>query len=415
MIEGGLGVVPGVRCTGVWAGFRRNPKRRDLALVVVEEGSVGAAVFTKNRFCAAPVQVSRGHLERMQSSGDSVRAVLINSGNANAATGAQGLQTAVESAGLLADALGCQAHQVFVASTGVIGVPLGIELFEKGLPKAIAHLDDHTNALAHGQACANAIMTTDTVSKMAALRYQAAAGAEDVNARYTIGGMAKGSGMIEPNMATMLAVMATDAPISQAAAQEALRIATGRSFNKVSVDSDTSTNDCAFLLSTRQAKGPVIEPGTAAFEDFVQALSVVCIDLARQIARDGEGASKLVTVNLSGAASDADADSAARAVANSPLVKTAIAGHDANWGRIAMAIGKSGADFEQEQVSISIMGMPVCSKGLTIPFNEDEALRRFQEPEIVIDIDLGAGSCATTIWTCDLTHGYITINGDYRT
>ena len=190
-----------------------------------------------------------------------------------------------------------------------------------------------------------------------------------------------------------------------------------KTFNKVTVDSDTSTNDTCIMLASGAAgvDVPLIEEGSDAYEELRYAVYSVCEALARGIASDGEGASKLVTVNVAGAASEEDADTAARAVANSPLVKTAIAGHDCNWGRIAMALGKCGVVFEQTDVSIDIMGMPVCRKGLTVPFDEDEALRRFEAPEIVIDADLGAGECSTTVWTCDLTHEYITINGDYRT
>ena len=221
--------------------------------------------------------------------------------------------------------------------------------------------------------------------------------------------------MIAPDMATMLAVIATDAALTQEAASCALREAADVSFNKVTVDSDTSTNDSAFLLATGATPGKTINATCPVYPLFLAALTEVCEDLARQIARDGEGATKLVTIELTGAADDVDADCAARAVADSPLVKTAIAGHDANWGRIAMAIGKSGADFEQEDVDISIMGLLVCQGGLPVPFDEEEALRCFEEyDEIVIQIDLKAGEAATRLWTCDFTHEYISINANYR-
>ena len=223
--------------------------------------------------------------------------------------------------------------------------------------------------------------------------------------------------MIMPNMATMICIITTDAPVAPATLHTLLTSCVNKTFNKVTVDSDTSTNDTCIMLASGAAAidVPLIEEGSDAYEELRYAVYSVCEALARGIASDGEGASKLVTVNVTGAASEEDADTAARAVANSPLVKTAIAGHDCNWGRIAMALGKCGVVFEQTDVSIDIMGMPVCRKGLTVPFDEDEALRRFEAPEIVIDADLGAGECSTTVWTCDLTHEYITINGDYRT
>jgi glutamate N-acetyltransferase / amino-acid N-acetyltransferase len=223
--------------------------------------------------------------------------------------------------------------------------------------------------------------------------------------------------MIMPNMATMIAVITTDAPVEPSVLHELLASCVNETFNKVTVDSDTSTNDTCIMLASgaAAAEAAPVKPGTDAYEELRFALHAVCESLARGIASDGEGASRLVTVTVTGAANDADADTAARAVANSPLVKTAIAGHDCNWGRIAMALGKCGVVFNQTDVSIDIMDIPVCREGLTVPFDEDEALRRFEAPEITISADLGAGTSSTTVWTCDLTHEYITINGDYRT
>jgi glutamate N-acetyltransferase/amino-acid N-acetyltransferase len=481
----------------VSAGFRRNPERKDLALVVTQRPAVAAGVFTQNLFCAAPVVVSRRHLEQAAlpagdaasavaggapafavsasgaaaaatppaSAGDApadssaapapgIRAIVLNSGNANAATGEAGMRCALGTARIVAEHLGCEPHQVLVASTGVIGVPLVEAPFVTGIPLALAALGaaDGTAAEA-GLAAASAIMTTDTHPKQAALTFTAQGTAQGGTAQgtaqgdgsfvlpegtrsrcgstkepspcavpsessrtYTIGGMVKGSGMIQPDMATLLGVLATDAPLTQEAAQRALRRAVDVTFNKVTVDSDTSTNDSVYLLATGAAAGPPVSVDGPLFEPFVLALTALCEDLARQIAADGEGATKLVTVNVTGASDDAQADRAGRAVANSPLVKTAIAGHDANWGRIAMAIGKSGAAFRQQDVGITVMGIPVCEGGLPVPFDEDEALRRFEgRPEVVIDIDLGAGAGSARLWTCDLTHGYVSINGDYRT
>ena len=362
---------------------------------------MAAGTFTCNVFCAAPVKLSRSVAQ-----GGRARAVILNSGNANAATGKPGDQVARESQSLTAAALGVDPEEVFVASTGVIGVQLPLEPYRSGLPLLLGALDSSPQAAADA---AQAIMTTDTVSKECAVRFEAD------GIEYRIGGMSKGSGMIMPNMATMLAVLTTDAAVEPAALKEALKAAVDASFNKITVDSDTSTNDSCFCLANGAAGGPVLQPGTPAFETFCLALRQLCEALARKMAADGEGATKLVTVTVSGAASEQDADKAARTVANSPLVKTAIAGHDCNWGRIAAALGRSGASFRQEDVDIDIMGMPVMRGGLPCGFDEDEALRRFEEPEITIDAALGAGEHSTRMWTCDFTHDYITINGDYRT
>jgi glutamate N-acetyltransferase/amino-acid N-acetyltransferase len=416
-IEGGLGNILGIKCAGVSAGFRRNPERKDLALIVADKPTVTAGVFTKNLFCAAPVTLSRQHLA---SAATRIRAIVLNSGNANASTGEPGMKTAIRTTEIVAKHLDCALDEVLVASTGVIGVPLKEDPFENGIALAIRALDGvdgsagDEEALAFGLSAAEAIMTTDTHPKQAAVTFTLAQN-DGSTIDYKVGGMVKGSGMIQPDMATMLGVLATDAPLTQAAADLALRKAVNATLNKVTVDSDTSTNDSGFFMASGAAGGETIEAEGSAFAAVTAALIALGEDLARQIAYDGEGATRLVTVQVAGAKNTADADLAARAVANSPLVKTAIAGHDANWGRIAMAIGKSGASFEQENVSISIMGMSVCEDGLPVPFDEEEALRRFeQESEIVINIYLGAGSAQTTVWSCDLTHGYISINGDYR-
>ncbi|MDR1082353.1 MAG: bifunctional glutamate N-acetyltransferase/amino-acid acetyltransferase ArgJ, partial [Coriobacteriales bacterium] len=323
---------------------------------------------------------------------------------------------AVRTAAITAEHLGCEQHQVLVASTGVIGVPLSEDPFVSGIPLALAKLGAADGSTpASGLAAASAIMTTDTHPKQAAVRFSATQ-SDGREVSYTIGGMVKGSGMIQPNMATLLGVLATDAWLTQEAANCALKQVMDVTFNKVTIDSDTSTNDSVYLLATGATEGKTISPDCPLFEPFVRALRTLCEDLARQIAADGEGATRLVTVNVTGATDDAQADLAGRAVANSPLVKTAIAGHDANWGRVAMALGKSGATFLPDAVSITIMGLPVYQKGLPVVFDEDEARRYFEENvEVIIDIDLGQGHGRARLWTCDLTHEYISINGDYRT
>ena len=412
-IEGGGVTSPqGFYGAATHVGFKKGGDRLDLALVLADAACPCAAVFTKNVFSAAPVQVSREHLDGL--SYGYARAIILNSGNANAATGQPGIELARGLAALASKLLGCLPKEVLVASTGVIGVPMTLEPFEKGLSPLIGLASQEGG---HSAACA--IMTTDTRPKESALTYTSKDAAY-AGRRFTVGGMAKGAGMIMPDMATLLAAITTDAPLCPELAYKALSEAVGKSFNKVTIDSDTSTNDSCFLMASGKAAAAqdgfaAFREDSLAFAEFSTALERVCVDLARQIAADGEGATRLVTVNLSGAADDADADAAARAVANSPLVKTAVFGHDANWGRIAMALGKSGARFRQEDVTIGFLGITVCRNGEAVGFDEEEAGRRFKAPEIVIDVDLGAGSAATTLWTCDFTHDYITINGDYRT
>lgn len=406
---GGVASARGFRAAGVHAGFRRDPSRLDLALVASDEPAACAAVFTRNVFCAAPVIVDREHLDGC---GYGIaRALVVNSGVANAATGEEGLEDARAMAALTARALGCPQSEIMVASTGVIGVRLPMERFDEGIPAVVGALGPQG-----GSDAARAIMTTDTHPKEAAVAFDGAPFGYE-GCTFTVGGMVKGSGMIMPNMATMIACLTTDAPVAAEDLHRVLVSVADRTFNKVTVDSDTSTNDSCFLFASGAAApgAPAFAAGSEALAAFEQVLLQVCLQLARAMAADGEGATKLMTVRVAGAASEADADAAARAVANSPLVKTAVYGHDANWGRIAMAVGKCGAVFDQHDVAIDIMGIPVCRNGLTIPFSEEEALRRFERPEIELEVHLGAGNHETAVFTCDLTHDYITINGDYRT
>ena len=403
--EGGVCAATGMRAAGVAAGLRKEPNRRDLALVVADEACACAATFTQNRFCAAPVQVSRERVANGRA-----RAVVLNSGNANASTGEPGCEVARATAAIVANGLGCDEEDVLVASTGVIGVPLALDGFRTGVPAAIAALADTTEA-AHD--AATAVMTTDTVAKESAYEGTVCSGNERICVH--VGGFVKGSGMIQPNMATMLCVLSTDAPLPAKAARTALRAAVGQTFNKVTVDSDTSTNDTCILFATGHAGGPAIDEASDAYPAVAAAIRSVCEDLSRQIAADGEGATKLVTVDVLGARSEHDAEVVARSIANSPLVKTAIFGHDANWGRVAAAAGKCGVPFEQERVDIDLLGVPVLRAGLPLPMDEDEMLRRFEGPEVDIAISLGEGEASARVWTCDLTHDYVTINGDYRT
>lgn len=409
-IDGGVARPLGVRVSSLHAGFRKNSSKGDMALVVVPEGSVAAGTFTRNRFCAAPVQVSRS-----RAASGHARAVVLNSGIANAATGPEGLDNARCSADLVAGELGCAPEEVLVASTGVIGMQLDMDMYAAAVPGLVAGLGPGDGSDdGGGMAAAQAIMTTDTVPKQAACEFTVVQ-SDGTEVTYHVGGMAKGAGMIAPDMATMLSVITTDCMVEPAAAREALKLAVDASFNRVTVDSDTSTNDSVFLLATGGVEGGTLTSACPAFPLFVGALESVCVSLARQMAADGEGATKLVTVEVTGAASDEDAYIAAKAVADSPLVKTAIAGHDANWGRLAGALGKSGAVFSQEDVSIRLMGIEVMRGGLPVEFSEEEALRRFeQNDDILVEADLGQGGGSSRIWTCDLTHGYISINADYR-
>ena len=403
-VEGGVCVAAGFKAAAVHAGFQPDPNRLDLAMVVADEPAAVAGVFTTNVFCAAPVTVDRDHIAK---SGHA-RAFVANTKYANAATGQPGLDNAYKTAELAADILGCPSEQVLVASTGIIGQHLNMDTMAAGLPQVASQLGRDLELCDH--ACARAIMTTDTKPKRSAVAWRDGSGAV-----YHLGGMCKGSGMISPNMATMICLLTTDAPVAPSVLDRALHAAVDASFNRVTVDSDTSTNDTCVVMASGAAGGDEIaEAAGARYEAFASALLEVCSCLARQIAADGEGATRLVNVTVMGAATQADADAAARTVATSPLVKTAIAGHDANWGRIAAALGRSGAKFDQYKTDIDILGIPVCRGGLVVDFDEDEALRRFEQPEVDIVCDLGAGGFSSTIWTCDLTHGYISINADYR-
>ena len=395
--EGGVSAPRGFKASGVAAGLKATGVR-DVALIAAENPVPAAAVFTTNKVAAAPVLVSRRHV-----SAGMVRAVVINAGNANACTGARGEADAIATAVTLADLLDCDPHEIVVSSTGVIGVPLPVDLLLSALPEAVATLDT-----AGGADAATAIMTTDTFSK------QIAVSVDVEGHRYTVGGMAKGSGMIAPNMATMLGVITTDAPLTTAACSAALADATATTFNRITVDSDTSTNDMVVLMASGAAGGEPITPDTPAYAALAQAIHVVAGELARMIVRDGEGATKLITITVTGAVSDADAEKAAFAIANSPLVKTAIFGRDANWGRIAAAAGRSGCELDPDVLGISFAGIEVCRAGCAVPFDEAASLAALDKPDVDIGVELNLGDGTATVWTCDLTYEYVRINGEYR-
>ena len=414
-VEGGVTAAAGFKAAGIHAGFRKNPERLDYALVVPDKPCPGAGVFTTNRFCAAPVQVSRANLGGADKGYGIIAGVSINSGNANAATGETGLACARETCSIASQVIGCEPQQILVASTGVIGQILPIDTFETAIPAAYEALSAHGGADA-----ARAIMTTDTHSKEYAVSYVSEAAGHTGNA-YTVGGMCKGAGMIMPNMATMIAVITTDVPIAAPDLSQALTAAVNKSFNKVTVDSDTSTNDTCFALASGAAApdGPAFTPGTPAFDAFQRALDQLATTLARKMAADGEGATRLVTVHVAGAATDADADAAARTIANSPLVKTAIYGHDANWGRIMAAAGYSGADVDPTKADCIIKSsageVQVMKDGFGTDFSEELAKAVLTEHDITVIVDFHSGDGKAVAYGCDLTYEYVKINGDYRT
>jgi glutamate N-acetyltransferase/amino-acid N-acetyltransferase len=331
-------------------------------------------------------------------------AIVLNSGNANACTGPQGLKDAEATAEAVGRTLGRPAGQVFVASTGVIGKPLDMEAMRKGIAQAAAELDP-----AGGSRAAQAIMTTDTMPKEAAIGFSLG------QRRIAIGGMAKGAGMIAPHMATMLSVLATDARVPAGVLQQALRRAVGTSFNCITIDGDTSTNDTVLCFATGAAGGPRLAPGTPAFRTFQAGLEQVCLTLARMIVRDGEGATKLVEVRVEGARTDGEARLAAETVANSPLVKTTVFGEDINWGRIMAALGRSGARFDARAVAIAVDEIAVVRGGVGLGAHAEEtANQRMRRREFALVIHLRAGRGAARIWTTDLSEGYVRINAGYR-
>jgi glutamate N-acetyltransferase/amino-acid N-acetyltransferase len=380
----------GFRYAAIHAGIRHVIKD-DLGMIVSDTPAAAAGVFTTNLVCAAPVVLSKKHL---RSTRGRARAILVNAGNANCAT-RTGEQVALASVRAAAVAIGVKPAEVLPASTGVIGVELDAALITNALPKLVSGLDP-----ARFNDVANAILTTDTRAKTA---FADAGGAR-------IAGMTKGAGMIHPHMATTLCFVMTDAAISAPVLRTALKRATQRSFNRLSVDGDMSTNDTIAVLANG-ASG--VKPRTKAFEE---ALTSVLESLARQIAADGEGARKTVTIEVTGAASDRTAERIARAIANSPLVKTAIAGSDPNWGRILSAAGASGAKFDPRRVDINLQDVPVCRSGLAADFSEEEMSKRLDAHECAIQFRIrGTGRGRATFWTCDFTEDYIRINGSYRT
>ncbi len=403
-IEGGtLTIVPGFRAAGIACGIKKSGKL-DFALVASDRPCSAAAVFTTNKIQSPSVTFDR---ELLREWPDRVQAVAINSGCANAVTGAQGFADAREMAHLAATALGDGSAAVAVMSTGVIGQLLPMDQIEKGIRLAVAALNADG---AGGHAAARAIMTTDTRPKEAAAR------AEIGGTVVTLAGMCKGSGMIHPDMATMLATIVTDAAIAPTALQAAVRYAADRSFNAVTVDGDASTNDTFLVLANGAAGNARIEtPEGAAFAGFRDALTAVAVRLAQEIARDGEGATKFVTIEVRGARSFGQARQGARVIATSALVKTAIYGEDANWGRVLAAIGRSGIEVDPEQIALWFDDLQLVAQGAPLRYEEADAHATLTKGEVKITVDLAIGDAAATVWTCDLSHDYVSINADYRT
>jgi glutamate N-acetyltransferase/amino-acid N-acetyltransferase len=397
-ISGGIAAPTGFTAAGLHCGVKK--AKKDLSLVYSSSPATGAAVFTTNKVQAAPVLVDRSQLDRSSS----FRAILVNSGNANACTGDRGMEDAWAMVRAAASALSINEGEVLVSSTGVIGQYLPIEKIVAGAGQAVPLLEKE------GTAAAEAIRTTDTFTKETAVEFTLG------GATVRIGGMAKGSGMIAPNMATMLAFVTTDAKIDREVLQHTTRLASDRSFNRISVDGDTSTNDMVLVLANGMAgNAPIDSVDHPFYAPFYRALEEVLIRLSKMIVMDGEGATKFIEIRMTGAATEARAEQAARAVANSNLVKTAIHGEDANWGRILAAVGYSGIDFDPAAVEIQFGDVPILRRNYVINFSEEQAKAVLMRKEIIITVNLNQGAASAVFWTCDLSREYVTINANYRT
>lgn len=401
IISGGVCAAKGFLAGGIHCGIRKNKSKRDLSLIVSEQKANAAAVYTTNLVKGAPIAVDKMHL-----ADGKAQAVICNSGNANTCN-ANGIEIAMQMAKLTADALNISEDDVLVASTGVIGQPLDITPIKNGIPSLVSALGKNSGEAAEG------IMTTDTVQKEVAVSFNI--GGKECK----IGGIAKGSGMIHPNMATMLVFITTDTAISSEMLQKALSSDIQNTFNMLSVDGDTSTNDSVIVLANGMAQNPEITEDGEDFNEFMKALNTVTVHLSRMIAGDGEGATKLLECRVTGASDKATAKTVAKSVVCSSLTKAAMFGADANWGRVLCAIGYSGADVDVEKIDVSFSSekgeIPVCKNGAGIEFSEEKAKEILLEKEIFINVALNSGEFDSTAWGCDLTYEYVKINGDYRT
>ncbi len=405
MIEGGVCAAQGFKAAGIHVGVKTHATwKKDVALIVSDVDCAAAAVFTKNVVKAAPIHVDKKHLENGRA-----RAVIANSGNANACA-PHGEENAIRMCQAAAKAIGCDPTDVLVSSTGVIGQTINVAVIEEGLPQLYGALAATAEA---SDAAAHAIMTTDTEKKEAAV--ETTIGGKTVR----LGGIAKGSGMIHPNMGTMLCFLTTDCAISPEMIKTALLETVNVSFNRISVDGDTSTNDTCMVLANGLAGNAEITEKGADYDAFLAALRTLCIALAKKMASDGEGAKHLITCTVTGAADEQQAELVAKSVIGSTLTKAAIFGADANWGRVLCAMGYSGADFDPEKVDVHFTStagdIAVCQQGRGLDFDEDLAKKILTEHDIEINITMGEGVASCTCWGCDITYDYIKINGDYRT
>ncbi|WP_217475038.1 bifunctional glutamate N-acetyltransferase/amino-acid acetyltransferase ArgJ [Stutzerimonas stutzeri] len=392
--------VPGFELGIASAGIKR-PGRKDVVVMRCAEGSTVAGVFTLNAFCAAPVILAK---QRAQGT---VRYLLTNTGNANAGTGEPGMQAATRSCASLAKLVGCDESAVLPFSTGVIGELLPVEKIEAALPAAVADLDEN-----HWAEAATGIMTTDTLPKGASRQFQ------HDGVTVTVTGISKGAGMIRPNMATMLGYIATDAKVAQPVLQDLLRDAANKSFNRITIDGDTSTNDCCMLVATgKAALAEITEASGELFEKLKQAVFEVSMEVAQSIVRDGEGATKFVTVMVNGGKNHQECLDVAYAVAHSPLIKTALFASDPNWGRILAAVGRAGVpELDVGLIDVYLGEVCIASRGGRSPsYTEEQGAAVMAREEIGIRIELGRGDCSETIWTTDLSHEYVRINAEYRT
>ena len=404
-IEGGVCAAQGFRAAGIHVGVKTHAAwKKDVALIVSDVDCAAAAMFTTNVVKAAPIHVDRKHL-----ADGKARAIVANSGNANACA-PQGEENAIKMCAAAAKAISCPPEDVLVSSTGVIGQTLKVQVIEEGMPALYEALEHSVEA---SDAAAHAIMTTDTVKKEVAV--ETVIGGKTVR----MGGIAKGSGMIHPNMGTMLCFITTDCAISPVMIRAALKEVVSKTFNRISVDGDTSTNDSCIVLANGLAGNAEITEQGADYQAFTEALMTLCTELARKMAADGEGAKHLITCTVTGAADEKTAETVARSVISSTLTKAAIFGADANWGRVLCAMGYSGAEFDPEAVDVAFASaageIAVCEQGRGLPFDEDLAKKILTEHDVEIRISMGAGPGAATCWGCDITYDYIKINGDYRT
>lgn len=397
IISGGVTAPEGYFATGVACGLKKDGKK-DLAIICSEDSAAVAGVFTTNKVKGHSLQVTMEHIKTGYAN-----AIIINSGNANACVGEQGYKDAKEMAAIAAKELDCSPEAILIGSTGVIGKPLDMDRIRSGIEQLVSGMVPDG-----GRDAEEAIMTTDLIHKEIAVEL------EIQDSKVVIGGMAKGSGMIHPNMATMIGILTTDINISRKLLDKALKDAVKSTFNRVTVDGDTSVCDMVLILANGLADNSGIVNEDEDYEKFRDALESVCASLSKLIARDGEGATKLLEIVIEGAGNPEDAYKAASAISKSPLVKTAMFGEDANWGRIITALGYSGAEFDSSYIDIHIGSLQVCKAGCALPFDEDKAKEILHEKEIRILVRLNKGVFSDRVWTCDFSYDYVKINGSYR-